>query len=162
MTHGTDTEAELELLHPADRLMVRLIQLPHLADRVKGMLFQVRFAQNIDLLKQSLDLLNAACTDLQSAPHFRRLMGLILHMGNYMNGTNYAGGAYGFKLASINRLVDTKSSNGQNLLHFLERQISINFPEIGGFLDELARPSEANRGELKWMMVNVIGAPLTS
>lgn len=52
LTHSADTEEELELLHAADRLMVRLIQLPHLADRVKGMLFQVRFHQNIDLLKQ--------------------------------------------------------------------------------------------------------------
>lgn len=32
--------------------MVRLIQLPHLADRVKGMLFQVRFRENFDLLKE--------------------------------------------------------------------------------------------------------------
>lgn len=52
LTHSADTEAELEQLHGADRLMVRLIQLPHLADRVKGMLFQVRFAQNMELLKQ--------------------------------------------------------------------------------------------------------------
>ncbi len=52
LTHSADSETELELLHPADRLMVRLIQLPHLADRVKGMLFQVRFARNIELLKQ--------------------------------------------------------------------------------------------------------------
>lgn len=64
-----------------------------------------------------------------------------------MNGTNYAGGAYGFKIASINRLVDTKSSNGQNLLHFLERQVSTHFPELEGFLEELKAPSDANRGE---------------
>lgn len=51
LTHVADSPAELELLHPADRLMVRLIQLPHLADRVRGMLFQVRFAQNIELLQ---------------------------------------------------------------------------------------------------------------
>lgn len=147
LTHSADTPSELELLHPADRLMVRLIQLPHLSDRVKGMLFQVRFPQNIELLKQSLDLLIAACTDLQNAPLFRRLCQLILHIGNYMNGTNFAGGAFGFKIASINRLVDTKSSSGQNLLHFLERQVSINFPELEGFVEELARPSDANRGE---------------
>ena len=52
MTHSADTAEELEALHPADRLMVRLIQLPHLADRVKGMLFQVRFRENFDLLKE--------------------------------------------------------------------------------------------------------------
>lgn len=145
LTHSADTPAELEALHPADRLMVRLIQLPHLGDRVKGMLFQVRFRQNFDLLKESLALLQTACTDLRNAPLFRRLMSLILQVGNFMNGTNYAGGAYGFRIASINRLVDTKSNNGLNLLHFLERQISLHFPEIEGFLDELAKPSEANR-----------------
>lgn len=64
-----------------------------------------------------------------------------------MNGTNYAGGAFGFRIASINRLVDTKSSNGQNLLHFLERQVALNFPDLEGFLVELDKPSEASRGE---------------
>jgi cytokinesis protein len=78
-------------------------------------------------------------------------MSLILQVGNFMNGTNYAGGAYGFRIASINRLVDTKSNNGLNLLHFLERQISQHFPEIEGFLDELAGPSEANRVNLSDM-----------
>ena len=66
-------------------------------------------------------------------------------MGNYMNGTNFAGGAFGFKIASINRLVDTKSSNGQNLLHFVERVVTQHFPEVQGFMDELAKPAEANR-----------------
>lgn len=125
--------------------MVRLIQVPHLADRVKGMLFQVRFQGNIELLQKSLDVLIAACHDLRNAKHFHQLLNVILTMGNYLNGTNFAGGAYGFKIGSINKLVDTKSTNGQNLLHFLERTVSTHFPELDGFLDELAKPSEANR-----------------
>lgn len=145
LTHSADSEAELELLHPADRLMVRLIQLPHLADRVKGMLFQVRFQQNVELLQRSLDLLIEACRDLRGAKKFQTLLNVILTMGNYLNGTNFAGGAYGFKIGSINKLVDTKSSNGQNLLHFLERTVSQHFPELEGFVEELAKPSEANR-----------------
>jgi cytokinesis protein len=60
LTHSTDTEAELDLLHPADRLMVGLIQLPHLSDRVHGMLFQVGFAQNRDLLQQVRRIFRAA------------------------------------------------------------------------------------------------------
>lgn len=121
MTHSADTEAELDRLHPADRLMVKLIQLPHIADRVKGMLYQVGFSQNLDLLQkvstcharcwmmltshgQSLELLLSACTDLRNAGQFKELLNIILMMGNYLNGTNYAGGAFGFKIASINRV----------------------------------------------------------
>ena len=120
LTHRKDTDAELDSLHPADRLMVRLIQLPHLKDRVNGMLYQVGFSQNLELLSkvsrrrlpafpavidvQSLDILIAACNDLRDAKLFKELLNIILMMGNYMNGTNYAGGAFGFKIASINRV----------------------------------------------------------
>jgi hypothetical protein len=39
-------------LHPADRLMLRLIKIPHLADRIKGMLYQVNFDETITLLER--------------------------------------------------------------------------------------------------------------
>jgi cytokinesis protein len=41
--------------------------------------------------------------------------------------------------------VDTKSSNGQNLLHFLEHVVSTHFPHLDSFLEELEAPSQANR-----------------
>jgi hypothetical protein len=53
---------------------------------------------------QSLDLLTAACNDLRNVKLFRQLLNIILMMGNYMNGANFAGGAFGFKIASINRV----------------------------------------------------------
>ena len=49
-------------------------------------------------------MLVSACENLANAKLFRQLLNIILMMGNYMNGTNYAGGAYGFKIASINRV----------------------------------------------------------
>lgn len=51
-----------------------------------------------------MELLTAACLDLRDAKLFKELLNIILTMGNYLNGTNYAGGAFGFKIASINRV----------------------------------------------------------
>ena len=45
-----------------------------------------------------------ACENLRDAKLFRQLLNIILMMGNYLNATNYAGGAFGFKIASINRV----------------------------------------------------------
>lgn len=45
------------------------------------------------------------------------------------------------------KLVDTKSTNGTTLLHFLERVVSQQFTEMQQFLTELAKPAEAYRGE---------------
>ena len=50
-------------------------------------------------------------------------------------------------LAFEMQLVDTKSSNGQNLLHFLEKTISTQFPEMQSFRKELEKPAEAYRGK---------------
>lgn len=50
--HSAETPEELALLHPADRLMLRLIKIPHLADRIGGMLYQVNFEESIALLEK--------------------------------------------------------------------------------------------------------------
>ncbi|KAJ9115891.1 hypothetical protein QFC22_005034 [Naganishia vaughanmartiniae] len=144
---SAETPEELSLIHPADRLMIRLIQIPHLADRLKGMLYMINFEETSTLMEgaSAVDLLQTACDDLRNANKFKDLLNVILMMGNFMNGSNYGGGAYGFKIGSINRLVDTKSSNGMNLLHFLERTISQHFPDILEFRSELEKPAEAYR-----------------
>lgn len=64
-----------------------------------------------------------------------------------MNGTGVKGGAFGFRVSSINKLVDTKSLHNTTLLHFLERTVAKHFPDMETFLDELAAPAEAYRGE---------------
>jgi hypothetical protein len=45
------------------------------------------------------------------------------------------------------QLVDTKSVNNTTLLHFLERTVAKQFPEMEEFLTELEKPAEAYRGE---------------
>lgn len=50
--HSAESPEEMALLHPADRLMLRLIKIPHLADRIKGMLYQVSFDETVSLLEK--------------------------------------------------------------------------------------------------------------
>lgn len=84
-------------------------------------------------------------------------------IGNYMNGTSNKGGAFGFRVSSINKvlgplfrsswslmdlkLADTKSSNSTTLVHFLERTVAKHFPEMEAFIDELAAPADAYRSQ---------------
>ena len=43
------------------------------------------------------------------------------------------------------QLVETKSPQGQNLLHFVERTVSSLFHDMEGFMDELDKASEGSR-----------------
>lgn len=62
----------------------------------------------------------------------RKLLELVLALGNYVNRGNARGNAGGFRLASLNRLVDTKSScsKGTTLLHYLVQILESRFREV--------------------------------
>jgi len=137
---------ELASLHSADRLMVKLIQIERLGPRIDGMLYRICFEEQWVLLDESARKLSEAGKGLMGASHFKELLNLILLIGNYMNGAGIKGGAFGFKVSSINKLVDTKSVNNTTLLHFLERTVAKHFPVMEEFLEELGKPAEAYRG----------------
>ncbi|KAF8212513.1 hypothetical protein K438DRAFT_1663494 [Mycena galopus ATCC 62051] len=140
---------ELSGLHPSDRLMVKLIQIERLGPRIEGMLYKCEFEESWTLLNESACKLAEASQALLNAKWFKELLSLILLIGNYMNGTGLKGGAFGFRVSSINKLVDTKSVNNTTLLHFLERTIAKHFPDMEDFLEELSKPAEAYRVNLQ-------------
>ncbi|KAG2020617.1 cytokinesis protein sepA [Coprinopsis cinerea AmutBmut pab1-1] len=129
--------------------MVKLIQIERLGPRIEGMLYRVTFDETWSLLDEGAKKLSEAGKALLEAKRFKELMSLILLIGNYMNGTGIKGGAFGFRVSSINKLVDTKSVNNTTLLHFLEKTVSKHFPEMEEFLDELEKPAEAYRVNLQ-------------
>lgn len=69
-------------------------------------------------------------------------------VGNFLNGTNFQGGAFGIRISSINKLVDTRaSSNDTTLLHFLCTMVEEKFPSISkNLVNDLEVCREACRG----------------
>jgi len=59
-------------------------------------------------------------TSMSKSPKLKQLLEIILALGNFMN-RGQRGNATGFKLSSVNNMIDTKSSVDRNitLLHYL-------------------------------------------
>ena len=142
------SDEQLRLLHPADRLVVLLMTVPHLKDKVKGLLYRTKYAETFELVDSGLAKIRRGCDAVMHAPLFTKLLSLILMFGNYLNATGIKGGAFGFRISSINKLVDTKAADGTTLLHFVERTVTRCFPELDGFLEELKEATEACRVQL--------------
>lgn len=139
---------QLRLLHPADRLVVLLMTVPHLKEKVQGLLYYTRYRETHELIETASQTIRRGADQLLHAPLFTHLLRIILAMGNFLNATGMRGGAFGFKIASVNKLVDTKASDGTTLLHFVQRCVSKCFPDTEAFLEELDAPAEASRGML--------------
>lgn len=102
--YRTADESVLATLHVADRFMVELIKIDHIKDRIDGMLYRTSFSETLEWLSTNAKTVFQAAQAVQEATHFGELLRLMLILGNYMNGSGYNGGAFGFKISSINRV----------------------------------------------------------
>ena len=79
-----------------------------------------------------------ASKEVQRSKRLRKMLEIILAFGNYMN-RGQRGNAVGFKLSSLTRIADTKSSCTKNmtLLHYIvdtcEKKVSFFFCQITTF-----------------------------
>ncbi|KAG0358937.1 Dishevelled associated activator of morphogenesis 2 [Gamsiella multidivaricata] len=134
----------------AEAFFVEILQIDRYQQRLEGLKFKVTFKSLLDGVNESISAISIASKSLKDAGYFKELLNLILMLGNYMNGNSHNGGAFGFKIASINKLVDTKASNASSmtLLHFLTSITETTLPDLLQYQAEISSCGEACRVSL--------------
>ncbi|XP_006280032.2 formin-like protein 9 [Capsella rubella] len=107
-------------LGPAERFLKELLHVPFVFKRVGALLFVANFQSEIKRLRKSFSVVQVACEELSNSRMFSLLLDGVLKTGNMMNGgTNHCGDAHDFKLDTLFKLVDGRSS----LVHFVAQEI---------------------------------------
>lgn len=90
-----------------------------------------------------------ASREVARSRRLRKLLELVLAVGNYMN-RGPRGNASGFRLASLNRLADTKSSSakGTTLLHYLVQIVNTKFKDLLRLEEDIPHIKEASKVNL--------------
>ncbi|KAG0049422.1 hypothetical protein BGZ83_005772 [Gryganskiella cystojenkinii] len=134
----------------AEAFFVEILNIDRYQQRLEGLKFKVTFQSLLDGVNESILAISAASKGLKNAKYFKELLNLILMLGNYMNGGSHNGGAFGFKIASINKLVDTKASSAPSttLLHFLTNITESTLPDLLRYQTEISSCGEACRVSL--------------
>ncbi|KAE8726688.1 Formin-like protein 6 [Hibiscus syriacus] len=111
-------------LGPAEKFLKAVLNIPFAFKRVNPLLYIANFDSEIEYLKGSFEILQAACEELRNSRMFLKLLEAVLKAGNRMNvGTN-RGDAHAFKLNTLLKLVDVKGIDGKTtLLHFVVQEI---------------------------------------
>ncbi|KAL9555089.1 hypothetical protein MBANPS3_002512 [Mucor bainieri] len=147
------SEDDLEQLSKPDTFCVEMLKIERYKERVDNMLFRATFAEKHQQLSRNMAAVLEASIAIKDSQSFKELLKFILVMGNFMNGTTFQGGAFGIRIASINKLVDTKGTEGNTtLLHFLVDSVESKFPRLHGFLDDLQESGNACRVTLQDMV----------
>ncbi|XP_058869056.1 formin-like protein 3 isoform X5 [Acipenser ruthenus] len=145
----------LEDLADEDRFMLHFSKIERLTQRMSIITFIGNFNDNVQLLTPQLNAIIAASASVKSSQKLKKMLEIILALGNYMNSSK-RGAVYGFKLQSLDLLLDTKSTDRKlTLLHYIALVVKEKYPEISAFWNELHFIDKAAAVSLENVLLDV-------
>lgn len=135
---------ELDRMARADRFLYEMSRINHYQQRLQSLYFKKKFAERVAEIKPKIEALSTASKEVLQSRNLRQLLEVVLALGNYMN-KGQRGNAYGYKVSSLNKIADTKSSIDKNitLLHYLITILEQKYPKVPLFQEDLQNVSEA-------------------
>uniref|UniRef100_A0A8C6NNR0 Formin-like 2b n=1 Tax=Nothobranchius furzeri TaxID=105023 RepID=A0A8C6NNR0_NOTFU len=145
----------LEALSDEDRFMMQFSRIERLSQRMTIMTFMGNFSDNIQMLTPQLHAIIAASVSIKSSQKLKKILEIILALGNYMNSSK-RGAVYGFKLQSLDLLLETKSTDRkQTLLHYIANVVQDKYPAVSPFYNELHYVDKAAAVSLENVLCDV-------
>ncbi|TKS76394.1 Disheveled-associated activator of morphogenesis 1 [Collichthys lucidus] len=135
---------ELDRMAKPDRFLYEMSRINHYQQRLQSLYFKKKFAERIAEMKPKVEALTRASKEILHSRNLKQLLEVVLAFGNFMN-KGQRGNAYGFKVSSLNKIADTKSSIDKNitLLHYLITILEKKYPKVLMFQEDLKSISEA-------------------
>lgn len=121
--YETSDEEQVKLLDKPEQFLYELSQIPEFSSRVHCFIFQSKFTDAVASIQRKTEIILHVCKYLLEKDSVKELIGLVLALGNYMNGGSRARGqADGFGLEILPKLKDVKSR--QNHISLLDYIVS--------------------------------------
>uniref|UniRef100_A0A8C4YRW2 Formin like 2 n=1 Tax=Gopherus evgoodei TaxID=1825980 RepID=A0A8C4YRW2_9SAUR len=145
----------LENLTDEDRFMMQFSKIERLMQKMTIMAFIGNFTESIQMLTPQLHAVIAASVSIKSSQKLKKILEIILALGNYMNSSK-RGAVYGFKLQSLDLLLDTKSTDRkQTLLHYISNVVKEKYHQVSLFYNELHYVEKAAAVSLENVLLDV-------
>ncbi|CAF3806487.1 unnamed protein product, partial [Rotaria magnacalcarata] len=138
-----------------DRFLYGLSKIERLAQKLNVVSFMANFNDINQNLAPQLKAIIAASTTLKNSSRFKKLLEIVLAFGNYMNSSK-RGPAYGFKLASLEILSDTRTHDKRlTLLHYIVQTVEERFSDVSQFDMELKSTEKSAQLSLENIQTDV-------
>ncbi|XP_023173072.2 formin-like protein isoform X4 [Drosophila hydei] len=144
-----------QLLTEEDKFMLQLSRVERISSKLAIMNYMGNFVDSVHLISPQVIAIASASNSLKQSRKFKAVLEIVLAFGNYLN-SNKRGPAYGFKLQSLDTLIDTKSTDKRSsLLHYIVATIRAKFPELLNFECELYGTDKAASVALENVVADV-------
>ncbi|XP_051929352.1 protein diaphanous homolog 2 isoform X6 [Hippocampus zosterae] len=141
-----ELKSEYEELVESEQFGIVMSSVKLLRPRLNSILFKLTFEEQVNNIRPDIMNVTFACEEVKKSEGFRKLLELVLVVGNYMNAGSRNAQTFGFNVNFLCKLRDTKSiSQNTTLLHFLAEKCDEAYPEILRFPEELEHVESASK-----------------
>ena len=125
-------EDQFEMLEAADKFFLEIGTVPGYLPRVMAIKFKHNYKWYMEDFNTKADRLQALIERCRNDPQLTVILKYILAVGNYMNGESARGGAYGFKLDIVEKLMDMKGQDSKQplLIHIINHAESVEGTDV--------------------------------
>ncbi|XP_023214371.1 inverted formin-2-like [Centruroides sculpturatus] len=130
----------------AEKFYLLLSEVKAYKTRIQGMIQIEEFQPSVDVLKPQIKHYLETCETILNNKSLKDFFKIILVTGNFLNSGSYAGNAFGFRLNTLGKLMETRANKPRmTLLHYLvdvaekEDQEMLNFTNDLQFLSECSK-----------------------
>ncbi|KAI6100735.1 hypothetical protein EDD16DRAFT_442119 [Pisolithus croceorrhizus] len=156
---------DVSRLAKADQYFSEIMTIPRLPQRLECMTFRLRFELDVNEIRPELKTVHDACRELQSSRRFKATLQAILAVGNALNRTTFHGGARGFRLETLLKMKETKTTKRgpdcPTLLHYMARVLIRTDPKLTLFIEELPSVQAAARVSFQYVTQSVCSVVLS-
>ncbi|KAF2077853.1 hypothetical protein CYY_000815 [Polysphondylium violaceum] len=132
------SETPIANLDRPEKWILEIYGFPAMKERLTAWLFQLEYSDMYNNIKQVLDKLSLAIKDTKSNENLKKIFGIILVLGNHMNGGSGRGQADGFNLEILDTLTSTKDvENKVTLLEYVAKISMEKYPKTLQLATEL-------------------------
>ncbi|CAK8695776.1 unnamed protein product [Clavelina lepadiformis] len=128
------------ILDKPEQFVLMLAMIPSLDERLKCWIFAKKFPDKMVEIQEQLIAVGEACNDISKSETLRKVLEIVLTLGNHMNKGTTRGDAYGYYLDILPKLKDVKTQNGESTLFDYVVTIMREQKKLEGTLDDLVTP----------------------
>lgn len=137
------------LLGKVEQFYLEIMSIPDFAKRLDCWIYKLRFETAKDSLSATIDTVEHATTQVKDSTKLKRLLEVVLAIGNFLNGGTSRGGLYGFKLDALSKLANVKGTdNKTSVMHYLVSWCQKNDSKLLQFPEDVSLAEEASRVSL--------------
>ena len=129
-----------------------IINTPEFATRIRCWMYTLQFETGLLIVGKPLETFENSVKILKESTHFKNILGIVLAVGNYLNGGTKKGQAEGFQLDILSKLEDTKDNAKGNLADFCVQKVlpkDAEFEEITTEFEVFSRSKEFSLDDMK-------------